>query len=49
MDDGRFFTEDGEPAKLQEATIRKILSAGGTALMVRSVDEVRGAIETALH
>ncbi|MCD8365822.1 MAG: VRR-NUC domain-containing protein [Clostridiales bacterium] len=52
--DGHFFgfevkTGDGEPTKLQEATIRKILSAGGTALVVRSVDEVRGAIEAALH
>ena len=37
-------TEDGKPTKLQEATIRKILAAGGTALVVRSVDEVRTVI-----
>lgn len=51
---GRFFgfevkTEDGKPTKLQEATIRKILAAGGTALVVRSVDEVRTAINGTLH
>ncbi|MCD7801916.1 MAG: VRR-NUC domain-containing protein, partial [Clostridiales bacterium] len=37
--DGHFFgfevkTADGNPTKLQEATIRKIRSAGGTALVV---------------
>ena len=47
---GRFFgfevkTEIGKPTKLQEATIRKILAAGGTAVVVRSVDEVRAVIE----
>jgi len=52
--DGHFFgfevkTADGKPTKLQETTIRKIRSAGGTALVVRSVDEVRGAIDAALH
>jgi len=52
--DGRFFgfevkTEDGKPTKLQEATIRKILAAGGTALVVRSVDEVRTAINGSLR
>lgn len=51
---GRFFgfevkTEDGKPTKLQEATIRKILAAGGTALVVRSVDEVRTVINGPLH
>ena len=51
---GRFFgfetkTEDGKPTKLQEATIRKILAAGGTALVVRSVDEVRTAINGSLR
>lgn len=51
---GRFFgfevkTEDGKPTKLQEATIRKILAAGGTALVVRSVDEVRTVIEGSLR
>ena len=47
---GRFFgfevkTESGKPTKLQEATIRKILAADGTAVVVRSVDEVRAVIE----
>ena len=51
---GRFFgfevkTADGKPTKLQEATIRKILAAGGTALVVRSVDEVRTAINGSLR
>jgi hypothetical protein len=52
--DGDFFgfevkTESGKPTKLQEVTIRKILTAGGTALVVRSVDEVRTAINGSLH
>lgn len=34
-------TESGKPTKLQEATIRKIKKAGGIALVVRSVDEVK--------
>lgn len=47
--DGRFFTFEvktdiGKPTKLQEATIRKILAAGGTAVVVRSVEEVKSAI-----
>lgn len=47
--DGRFFafevkTEVGKPTRLQEATIRKIRAAGGTALVVRSVEEVKSAI-----
>lgn len=51
---GRFFgfevkAEDGKPTKLQEATIRKILAAGGAALVVRSVDEVRTAINGSLR
>ena len=51
---GRFYgfevkTEDGEPTKLQEATIRKIQNAGGTALVVRSVDEVRAVINGSLQ
>ena len=46
---GRFFgfevkTEDGKPTKLQEATIRKILASGGTAVVVRSVDEVKAVV-----
>ncbi|WP_029199545.1 VRR-NUC domain-containing protein [Oribacterium sp. NK2B42] len=51
---GRFYgfevkTEDGEPTKLQEATIRKIQNAGDTALVVRSVDEVRAVIDGSLQ
>lgn len=51
---GKFFgfevkTESGNLTKLQEASIRKILAAGGTALVVRSVDEVRAAIAEILH
>ena len=42
-------TENGKPTKLLEATIRKILAAGGTALVVRSVDEVRTVISGFLH
>ncbi len=47
---GRFFgfevkTAVGKPTKLQEATIRRIQKAGGTALVVRSVDEVRAVID----
>ena len=52
--DGHFFgfevkTDSGKPTKLQEATIRKILAAGGTALVVRSVDEVRTVVNGSLH
>ena len=51
---GRFFgfevkTEDGNPTKLQDAAIRKNIAAGGTALVVRSVDEVRTVINGPLH
>lgn len=47
--DGRFYafevkTDIGRTTKLQDATIRKILDAGGTAVVVRSVDEVRAVI-----
>ena len=42
-------TANGKPTKLQEATIRKILAAGGTALVVRSVDEVRTVISGSLR
>ena len=42
-------TEGGKPTKLQETTIRKILAAGGTALVVRSVDEVRAVVNGSLH
>lgn len=46
---GHFFgfevkTDVGKPTKLQEATIRKILAAGGTAVIVRSVDEVKAVV-----
>ncbi len=51
---GRFYgfevkTETGEPTELQKATIRKIQTAGGTALVVRSVDEVRAVINGSLQ
>ena len=51
---GHFFafevkTAVGKPTKLQEATIRKILAAGGTALVVRSADEVRAVVDGFLH
>ena len=47
--DGRFFAFEvkaasGKATPLQQATIRKILAAGGTALVARSVDEVRDAL-----
>ena len=46
---GHFFgfevkTEKGKPTKLQEAVIRKINAAGGTALIVRSVEDVKAAL-----
>lgn len=52
--DGHFYgfevkTEKGKPTRLQESTIRKILASGGTALVVRSVDEVRAVMERPLH
>ena len=51
---GRFYgfevnTDTGEPTELQKATIRKIQKAGGTALVVRSVDEVRAVINGSLQ
>jgi Holliday junction resolvase len=51
---GHFFgfevkTDSGKPTKLQEATIRKILASGGTALVVRSVDEVRTVVNGSLR
>ena len=51
---GHFFgfevkTENGKPTVLQEAMIRKILRAGGTAAVVRSVDEVRALVEGTLQ
>lgn len=49
---GRFYgfevkTEKGQPTKLQEATIKKIRKAGGTAAVVRSVDEVKAILREA--
>ena len=46
---GRFLafevkTQTGKVTKLQESTMRKIIAAGGTALVVRSVDEVKAVI-----
>ena len=51
---GRFFafevkTETGKTTALQDATIRKILSCDGHAFVVRSVEEVRTAINGSLH
>lgn len=51
---GRFYgfevkTESGKPTDLQKATIRKILAAGGIAMVVRSVDEVRAVINGSLQ
>ena len=48
--DGHFFgfevkKDVGRPTKLQEAVIKKILAAGGTAVVVRSADEVRSVVE----
>ena len=48
--DGHFFgfevkTDVGRSTKLQEAVIQKILAAGGTALVVRSADEVKAVVE----
>ena len=49
--DGSFFafevkTTTGKATPLQETTIRKILASGGTAVVVRSVDEVRAILTT---
>lgn len=51
---GRFYglevkTEVGKPTKLQKATIRKINEAGGTAVVVRSVDEVKNILGGEQH
>ena len=50
--DGRFFgfevkTQTGRPSPLQQATIRRINDAGGTALVVRSVADVKAALHKA--
>ena len=52
--DGRFYafevkTPVGKTTKLQEAAIQKILACGGTAAVVRSVDEVRAVINGSLQ
>ena len=46
---GKFFAfevknEKGTVTKLQEATIDKIKAAGGTAAVVRSVEDVKAAV-----
>lgn len=48
---GRFIafevkTAKGKTTVLQELTIREIIRAGGYALVVRSVDEVKAVIES---
>jgi hypothetical protein len=48
--DGRFFafevkTAEGRLSKLQEKTIEKILRAGGAALVVRSAEEAKAAVQ----
>ena len=50
--DGWFFgfevkTQTGRPTALQQATIRRINDAGGTALVVRSVADVKAALHKA--
>lgn len=50
---GRFYgfevkNERGKASALQEYTIRKIKAAGGMALVVRSVEEVRAVVEGGL-
>ena len=47
--DGKFYgfevkTDVGKPTKLQDAIIRKINRAGGTAVIVRSVDDVKSTL-----
>ena len=37
-------TDTGKPTRLQEAVIRKINHAGGCALIVRSVEDVKAAL-----
>lgn len=37
-------TDTGRPTRLQEAVIRKINRAGGVALIVRSVEDVKAAL-----
>ena len=51
---GRFYafevkTPIGKTTKLQDAIIRKILACGGTALVVRTVDEVRAVVNGSLQ
>ena len=48
---GKFYgfevkTERGKPTALQEATIRKIQAVGGIAMVVRSVEDVKEALES---
>lgn len=51
--DGRFIalevkTQKGKTTPLQNATIRKIHSSGGFAFVVRSVEEAKNAIDSAM-
>ena len=48
--DGKFYgfevkNERGKPTALQEATIRKITAAGGIAMVVRSLEEVKAVLK----
>ena len=48
--DGKFYgfevkTERGKPTALQEATMRKIRLAGGIAVVVRSVADVKAVLD----
>ena len=38
-------TETGKATLLQEITLRRITEAGGTAVLVRSLDEVKAVME----
>ena len=47
---GKFYgfevkTERGKPTALQTATMRKIKAAGGIAVVVRSVDDVKAVLD----
>lgn len=41
--------ETGEVTRLQEATLRKIRTAGGVAVVVRSVEDVKDVIHDVLN
>lgn len=47
--DGKFYGFEvkvgtGQPTELQKSTIRKIKNAGGIAIVVRSVDDVKSIL-----